>query len=146
MVEIERTALLMHPIDRMFALINDVAAYPDYLNGCERVEILEQTESSMTARLHLARGGIRQSFTTRNTLFRPERIELELVEGPFTRFAGQWQLTALNDTACKVSLRLEFDINSRLAAKAVGRLFKTVGDDLVDAICRRAELGDVPTR
>ncbi len=139
MALIERSAILMQPAERMFDLINDVEAYPEFMRGCEQAVVIEQSDCIMVARLSVKKAGLRQSFTTRNELSRPERIIMELVEGPFSKFAGQWHITALSEQASKVELRLDFTVSSGLASKALEQLFKSVADDLVGAMSARAE-------
>lgn len=139
MIEIERSAILPASADNMFELINDIEAYPAYMSGCDNAEILEQDETSMVARLHVRKAGMSQSFTTRNELKRPESITLNLIEGPFSHFEGQWQITALGEQASKVVLRLEFTVRSKLAGKALERLFRMVADEMVEAISSRAQ-------
>lgn len=138
MVEIHRSALLQRPVEFMFELINDVEAYPQYMSGCEKVEVLERSETIMVATLHVRKAGLKQQFTTRNKLSRPEKVQLELVDGPFAEFFGQWLLQPLAADACKVNLQLNFTVQSRLASKALEALFRSVGDELVEAVCKRA--------
>jgi ribosome-associated toxin RatA of RatAB toxin-antitoxin module len=108
------------------------------MDGCKAVELISRSEEELIARLTLSRGKVSQSFTTRNILKRPETMEMRLEEGPFSHFSGLWTFKALNENACKVSLDLEFTVTNKVVAKAVEQLFKSVGDELVDAVCRRA--------
>ena len=136
--EINRSALLLYPASTLFALVNDIESYPSYMDGCVGADVLSRSEDCVEARLHLAKGGIRQSFTTRNRLLAPAAIVMELVEGPFESFEGRWSFEALRDDACKVSLRLAFRLGNTLANRAVCKLFESVASSLVDAVCRRA--------
>jgi len=138
MPAINRSALLPYSQRQLFDLVNDVEAYPQYLEGCVGAQVLHRDEATMEARLDLARAGIAQSFTTRNRLQAPECIVLELKEGPFDRFAGRWRFQALGDAACKVSLELDFAVRSSLLGAAATRLFDRVTNNLVDAVVRRA--------
>ncbi len=138
MIAIQHSALLPHAADAVFDLVNDIEAYPDYMDGCVGAEIIESDAQVVVARLDLAKAGIKHSFTTRNVLTRPEQIQMELVDGPFSRFSGLWRFQGLSETACKVSLELQFVVSNRVAARAAGRLFRIVGDKLVDAVCQRA--------
>ena len=124
----------------MYALVNDVASYPQFLDGCVGAEVLSADEQSMVARLDLAKGGMRYSFTTRNTMTPHSHIELALVEGPFDHFRGQWQFVALNDAACKVLLHLEFEMAGRLRKLALRALFNGVANHMVDALVKRANV------
>ncbi|MEE4659910.1 MAG: type II toxin-antitoxin system RatA family toxin [Halieaceae bacterium] len=138
MSRIDRSALLPYPADKLFALVNDIEAYPQYMEGCVGAEVLRDDGSVIEARLDLARAGIRQSFATRNRLLPPERIELSLIEGPFEHFAGVWEFKALGDSACRVSLVLEFTLRSPVLGAAAGKLFESVASHLVEAISSRA--------
>ena len=126
----------------MFGLVNDVAAYPRRFSWCESSEVLEQTESHMLARLDLRIAGLRTSFTTRNALAPPNRIELKLVEGPFRELNGLWVFHTLAEDACKISLSLEFDVASKLVGSALAIGFQGLADRLVDDFCREANRND----
>ncbi len=139
MTKIERSALVMHSAEQMFDLVNDVDSYPQFLPGCRGAEVLYSDEHALEARLDLSRAGIRQSFVTRNRLERPERMTLTLVEGPFQEFTGEWQFNPLAEDACKVTFSLSFSLKSRLVAAAVGKLFSDLANQMVGAMCARAE-------
>ena len=91
----------------MYHIINDIGRYPDFLPWCVGSEILVASESELVARLDLARGGLSQSFTTRNRLSPPHGVTLELVDGPFTALSGAWALQALGEDGCKISMQLQ---------------------------------------
>lgn len=144
MVIIQRSALLPYSSDKIFMLVNDVEAYPLYMDGCVKASVLSQTDDCMEARLELRKAGISQSFSTRNRLERPSRIVMELCEGPFETFQGEWQFRSLASDACKVSLDLQFRIQSNGLASAAVRqatekLFESVAGNLVNALCQRAQ-------
>ena len=138
MTVIERSALLAHSVEQVFDLVADIERYPEFLKGCVGADILERSEDSVTATLRLSRAGISHGFTTRNTMQRPHRIDLALIDGPFTHFAGHWSFLALGDEACKTALQLHFELASGIASVAAGKLFDKVALDLVDAIVNRA--------
>ena len=146
MTLIERSALLPHSAEQIFDLVADIERYPEFLEGCVGAQILERTEYSVTAKLRLSKGGISHGFTTQNTLERPERMELKLIEGPFETFSGHWVFRPLGEGACKASLRLQFKLASGLASVAIGKLFDRVALDLVDAVVRRARQQLEPVR
>ena len=104
MATIRRSALVMHSDEAMFSLVNDVASYPLFMDGCHTVEVFEHTDQTMLARLDLKKAGVQISLMTRNNLTAPSKIEMTLEDGPFKTFLGVWTFKALTDTACKVSL------------------------------------------
>ena len=139
MTQINRSALLAFPVGQMYDLVNDIAMYPRYLDGCVGAKIVSQDESTMVARLDLSKKGIRQSFTTRNIMVDGSHIKMHLVDGPFKEFSGEWVFTPLSDKACKVSLTLEFELTSMAMKVAAGKLFSKVSASLVDALGKRAK-------
>ena len=139
MIEISRNALLPYSAEQLFDLVNKVEDYPLFMNGCIATKVLETTDAAMVAQLTVAKAGLQRSFTTRNSLYCPERIVMILEEGPFDAFEGVWTFTALAPTACKVSFDLRFSIKGNLATQALSSLISAVGSDMVDAICGRAK-------
>lgn len=136
---IQRSALVMYSDQSMFDLVNDVASYPQFMDGCTGCEIIRHSDSEMVARLDLKKGAVSTSFTTRNVLQAPGSIAMVLEDGPFKKLTGLWQFKALSDSACKVSLDLEFEFSSLTLGVAASGLFTSVANNLVDALCKRAQ-------
>lgn len=139
MVSISRSALLPYPAPLIYALVNDIAAYPQFMQGCIGAEILQASETEIVARLELGKAGLRYAFTTRNLLRPPHQMDMTLVEGPFRRFEARWEFIALAPEACKTSLDMQFEFRNGLIDAALGALFEATSKDLVNAVSRRAE-------
>jgi ribosome-associated toxin RatA of RatAB toxin-antitoxin module len=139
MTIINRSALLPFDARLLFDLVSDVESYPSFMDGCVGVEVFRRSEGLIEARLDLAKGGITQSFSTRNRLIDEREITLELIDGPFETFAGRWEFLTLGDSGCKMSLNLEFTFNSKVLGAAASRLFDKVTNNLVDSVGQRAQ-------
>ncbi len=139
---IQRSALVEHAAAKMFSLVNDIAAYPRRFDWCEGAEVLEAGETRVVARLDLGLSGISTWFTTENTLSPPHHIDMTLRDGPFRKLAGRWQFHALDESACKVSLTLDFEPNNRLLGPAFVMGFQRLADRMVDDFVRVADRGD----
>ncbi|MEX1031915.1 MAG: type II toxin-antitoxin system RatA family toxin [Cellvibrionaceae bacterium] len=135
---IERSALVSFSAWQMYELVNDVEAYPRFLDGCVDAEILARGEHFMEARLDLKKGKLAKSFVTRNALVPGKRIELQLVEGPFKTLEGIWTFQPLGDAGCKVSLSMTFEFESKLVSLAADPWFESMANQLVSAMCERA--------
>jgi ribosome-associated toxin RatA of RatAB toxin-antitoxin module len=144
MPKIQRSALVEHSAARMFALVNDIEAYPRRFDWCEAAQVLEADDAHVIARLDLGLGALRTWFTTENTLSPPHHIDMQLRDGPFRRLSGRWQFHALDESACKVTLTLEFEPLSRLLAPALALGFQGLADRMVDDFVRVAD-ARVPT-
>lgn len=138
MTSVTRTALLPYSDQELFHLITDVDRYRDFLPFCIGSEVLERREDEMLARIAFAKLGLSQALTTRNRLTPHQRIELELVEGPFRALQGAWEFKALAPQACKVSFRIDFDVEASYLSLAVGSAINQAALSAVDAFSRRA--------
>ena len=139
MPKIQRSALVEHSAARMFALVNDTAAYPGRFDWCEAAQVLEADADHVVARLDLGLGALRTWFTTENTLSPPHHIDMQLRDGPFRKISGRWQFHALDESACKVTLTLEFEPLSRLLTPALVLGFQGLADRMVDDFVRVAD-------
>ncbi|HNP36929.1 MAG TPA: type II toxin-antitoxin system RatA family toxin [Woeseiaceae bacterium] len=135
---VSRNALVPYSAPQMYALVDDIESYPEFLPWCDQAEVRARSEHQVEATIHLRRGGLTKSFTTRNRLQPPEIIALDLLSGPFRKLRGQWKFQALAANACKVSLHLEFDFDNRLTDMLFGSFFESTCNSLVDAFTRRA--------
>ncbi len=139
MPTIQRSALVEHSAMRMFALVNDIAAYPRRFDWCDSAEVLEASDARLVARLDLGFGALRTWFTTENTLAPPHHIDMTLRDGPFKRLSGRWQFHALDESACKVSLTLDFEPQNKLLGPAFALGFQGLADRMVDDFVRVAD-------
>jgi ribosome-associated toxin RatA of RatAB toxin-antitoxin module len=159
MPEIEKSALVLHSAAQMFALVDGVEHYPQFLPWCRSTTVHFRDTSTTIATIAIAWRGIEQAFTTENANFAPSRIELrqpnavallsrgvKLESGStlFTELHGQWQFQALRDNACKVVLQLRYQMATPLLATAVGPVFGLIAATLVERFVARADALYVP--
>jgi ribosome-associated toxin RatA of RatAB toxin-antitoxin module len=139
MPSISKSALVPFSAEKMFQLVDEVPRYPDFLPWCGGAEELSRDKDEVRASVAIAHSGINKRFTTLNRLQPGKMIEMQLVDGPFKHLHGFWRFEALSDTACKVSLHLEYEFSSKLLGLAVGPVFNQIANSLVDAFVARAE-------
>ncbi len=136
---VKKSALVRHSAQQMFDLVADVEGYPRFLPWCHAATLLSRNEHELCGRIEVARLGVRQVFSTCNKLEPPERMYLNLKDGPFRKLKGVWIFTPLRDDACKVELELDFEFSGRLIDKAFGGVFGQIANSMVDAFCKRAD-------
>lgn len=139
MSRVTRTALVPYTALQMYELVSDVESYSGFLPGCIRSSVLKDEGEWIEAALELSKGGITQSFTTRNRMVCGETIEMQLLEGPFKYLHGTWNFRPLGDEGCKVSLDLEFEMSNALFQMTLGSVFEQMTGSMVDAFSRRAK-------
>jgi len=141
MREVRRSALIAQPPQRMFALINDIESYPQFLPWCTSAHVQSRTDREIIATVGVRRGVLNSKFTTRNELSADRRICMRLVSGPFKTLDGEWTLTPVDlpeQPGCRVDLLLRFSFANRLTAMVFEPLFEETAASLVDAFVTRA--------
>ena len=142
MKTVQKSVLIWYSAEEMYALVTDVAKYPEFLPWCDRARVIDQDATGMTAEVGLAFGGIRQSFTTRNTQIAGREVQLKLVSGPFSNLDGVWKFTPVGEAgerACRVELNLNYGFSNFALQALVGPVFDKIASSLVEAFVKRAE-------
>jgi ribosome-associated toxin RatA of RatAB toxin-antitoxin module len=142
MKNVHKSVLIWYSPQEMFSLVTDIGQYPRFLPWCDQARIVQQEPSGMVAELGILFSGVRQSFTTRNIHTNHQRIDMQLVQGPFSNLQGQWNFLTLGDgsqRACKVELTLQYGFDNATLAKLVGPVFDKIAGSLVDAFVKRAQ-------
>ncbi|CAN5382562.1 type II toxin-antitoxin system RatA family toxin [soil metagenome] len=143
MKTVHKSVLIWYSAAEMFALVTDVASYPQFLPWCDQASVQDAHAHGMTAKVGIAIAGFSQSFTTRNLHEQDRKVKLQLVDGPFSRLEGCWEFTPLGDgvqRACRVELMLSYGFDSRTLAMLVGPVFDKIAGSLVDAFVKRASV------
>ena len=76
MVSIKKSAIVLYSREEMFALVDNVEEYDNFLPWCGGTEIIKK---SIKINYH----GVKQTFTTENNKTFPEKMIIKLINGPF---------------------------------------------------------------
>jgi ribosome-associated toxin RatA of RatAB toxin-antitoxin module len=139
MTRVQKSALVKFSAQKMFDLVDNIEAYPEFLPWCGSSRIIRRTTEIVEAELVIAKAGFHKSFTTRNRLDSGGRIYMSLLEGPFSSLEGVWDFIPLRDDASKISLDLEFEMSGKLAALAFGAVFNQICNTMVRSFTDRAK-------
>jgi ribosome-associated toxin RatA of RatAB toxin-antitoxin module len=125
---VKRSARVPYTTEQMFDLVNDIESYPKFLHWCRGARIELTQGNTIEATLDIGVPGFHQSFRTRNTLERPERIGIDLVSGPFRQLRGEWRFVSA-DQGSDIALTLAFEV----AVSPFGAVFAKVFEELAAA-------------
>ena len=139
MPTVRKSAIVPCTCEEMFALVEDIERYPEFLPWCAATEVLERGAEVTRARLDVSYHGLKTHIATRNRKHPPDRIELAFEDGPFERFGGEWRFSPLGGEGCKVELALDYEFSSRTLSTLLGGLFGDIADTMVESFVRRAE-------
>ncbi len=139
MSTVEKSALVPYSAAQMFALVDDIDRYPEFLPWCSGASVDRRGDATILATLHIDYRGIKQSFTTENSGEKNVEISMRLVDGPFSRLDGLWRFQALSASACKVTLTLDYGFNNAILEAAVGPVFGVIANTMIERFIARAD-------
>jgi len=139
MATVQKSVLVPYHAEQMFDLVEGVEAYPSFLPWCAAAAILERAADQTLARLDINYHGVRAHFTTANRHERPERIVIELRDGPFRRLEGIWLFRQLGASGSKVELEMHYEFATSALERLIGPVFSHIAHSFIDAFVRRAE-------
>jgi ribosome-associated toxin RatA of RatAB toxin-antitoxin module len=137
---VKRSALVPFTPAQMYALVEDVERYPEFLPWCAGAQLHERDEHALRASIDIGLAGLSSRFGTRNELDPPHRMTMELVEGPFESLHGEWQFVPVGDSGCEARLSMQFAFASRTQDALFGVAFEKICNELIDAFIRRAQM------
>ncbi len=139
MKRIARSAIVEHAAAAMYALVERVEDYPQFLPWCREARVRERAPERTVATLAVGLKGLRYEFTTENSNRPHEAIDLQLRKGPFRHFAAHWRFRALGEHAARIDFAMEYEFSGAVVSRALGPLFDAIADSMVDAFKRRAD-------
>lgn len=135
---------LRYTADQMYALVADVANYPQFLpwTAAARVRrVTPQADGSevMEADLVISFKVFRERFGSRVVLW-PEdkRIQTEYLDGPFHHMRSNWAFRDV-DGGCEVAFDVDFALKNRLLQSAAEIFFYEAMKRIVRAFEKRAD-------
>ena len=138
MREVKRSALVSQPPGVVFALINDIESYPQFLPWCTHARVQSRTAQEIVATLGVRQSGFSGEFTTRNTLSPESCVLMHLLDGPFRTLEGQWLLEPIGADGCRVDFSVRFEFKSRVTGLLFEPLFAQTIGSLMEAFAQRA--------
>ena len=137
--------IVPYSADEMYALIADVARYPEFLPWCAAARIRstrplpDGAREVMEADLVISFKVYRERFGSRVTLKPAARtIDVEYLEGPFRYLRNHWHFVP-REEGCEVDFFVDFEFRSTILQKLIGLVFTEAMHRIVRAFEKRAE-------
>jgi len=135
---VQRSARVPYSAKQMFDLVNDIGKYPEFLHWCSGARIDVRQGSTIEATLDIGVLGFQRSFRTRNTVRGTERIQIELVSGPFRRLRGEWRFRDQPAGGSDVELSLAFEVTLSPFGAVFSKIFEELAGAQMQAFTERA--------
>ncbi len=136
------TKSLPYSADEMFALVADVARYPEFLPWCAAARIRSRLPDGdkeiVEADLVISFKVFREKFGSRVVLDKAaRRIETRYLDGPFRHLVSDWTFEP-TETGCDISFSVDFEFKNPILQSVIGLVFHDAMQRVVRAFERRA--------
>ncbi len=138
MHNIHKSAIVLHPAQKMFQLVDSVENYPQFLPWCGSTQIIERDNDKTIASIEINYKGIRQTFTTENTKKQNQEMIIKLIDGPFKSLSGEWMFKNLDKDSCKIELKLEYEFSNVILEKLISPVFNMIANTFIDEFIKEA--------
>ncbi|MFQ5518801.1 MAG: type II toxin-antitoxin system RatA family toxin [Mariprofundus sp.] len=134
----EETRIIACPADKMFDIVMDINAYPQFLPWVADARILTEEPGELTAELIAELAGSTHSFRTIDRFVPGKLVEIRLLEGPFRFLESVWTFEPQPDNDCKVHFSIEFEFRSMMLDMVASPVFSTACKSMVQSFEQRA--------
>ena len=139
------TKNLPYRAEQMFALVADVARYPEFLpwTAAARIRSRSPIEGGelMEADLVISFKVFRERFGSRVTLLPGQnRILTEYIDGPFKHLKSVWTFADRPEGGCEVGFEVDFEFRNAILAGIIGLVFNEAMQRVVRAFEARAKV------
>ena len=136
------TRQLPYSADQMYALVADVAKYPEFLPWCAAARIRSRENFDdhevMEADLVISFKVFRERFGSRVILWpEPRRIDTEYLDGPFKFLKSYWIIRD-TEAGCQVEFFVDFELRNAILQRVIGAVFNEAMHRIVRAFEARA--------
>ncbi len=130
--------VLPYTREQLFDLVADVGSYPQFLPWVMGARIRSKTSDLLVADLMVGFKVFRETFTSKVTLERPNRIHVDYVNGPLKYLHNDWVFTDVGDGQTAIDFFVDFEFRNRLFESMAGAVFHEAVKRMVTAFEKRA--------
>ena len=130
--------LLPYTREQLFDLVADIERYPEFLPWCVGARIRERRGNEIVGDLLIGYKMVRERFTSRVVLSRPDRIDVTYSEGPFKYLHNHWVFLPQPDGRTLIDFYVDFEFRSKMLQKIMEMFFTEAVKRMVAAFEARA--------
>ncbi|MBA3942469.1 MAG: ubiquinone-binding protein [Sphingopyxis sp.] len=132
------TRELPYSAEQMFALVADIARYPEFLPWVVALRIRSDSEHEAVADMIVGFKGLRESFSCRVHKQRPREVIVSYIDGPMKHLGNEWHFSPLDTGGCRVDFMVDFSFRNRVFETLAGQMFDKALRKMIAAFETRA--------
>jgi len=125
--------------EQLFDLVAGVGQYPDFLPWCISSNIYKREgDNVFYADLVIGYKMVREKFTSKVTLKKPDEIHVEYLSGPMKYLSNHWKFIREEDGSCTIDFYVEFEFKNFVLQNLMGVFFNEIVRRMVSSFEDRA--------
>ena len=125
-------------IETIFALVNQVDKYSDFLPWCNGSKIISNKNNIIIGEISVSKNFVKWTFTTENHYIDNEKIQLKLLDGPFKSLNGLWSFSKVNQNTTIVNFVLEYEFSNKIIELSIKPVFTSIMTSILDSFISEA--------
>ncbi len=130
---------LPYTCEQLFDLVVDVERYPEFLPWCLAARVRRREGNMLLADLVIGFKMVRENFTSRVLMDRPDRVDVTYTDGPFRYLNNHWIFRNVGQGSCEIDFYVDFEFRSKVLQKLIEILFGQAVRRMVGAFEQRAD-------
>lgn len=122
----------------MFDLVADIGRYDEFLPWVQAMRIRSQDGDEIVADMVVGFKMVRERFTSRVTLDRPQRVHVDYISGPLKYLKNEWVFKPAAGGGCEIDFSVDFEFSNRIFERLAGMFFSEAFKRMVSAFETRA--------
>lgn len=132
--------IVPHSPEQMFDLILDIEKYPEFLPWCSHAHVRSHDKDHLIGDLTIGYKMMSDTYRSKVWFNRPNRIDIEYVDGPFKHLKNHWQFRPLKKgKSCEIDFFIDFEFKSSLFQHLMEYVFNEAVGVMIDAFEKRAK-------
>lgn len=123
----------------MFALVTDIARYPEFLPWVIALRVRSDSEHEAVADMIVGFKGLRESFSCRVHKERPREVTVSYIDGPMRHLSNEWRFEPVDGGGCRVDFMVDFSFRNRVFETLAGQMFDKALRRMIAAFEARAD-------
>ncbi|MDZ3830917.1 MAG: type II toxin-antitoxin system RatA family toxin [Sphingopyxis sp.] len=132
--------VLPYSDEQMFALVTDIARYPEFLPWIIALRVRSDSEHEAVADMIVGFKGLRESFSCRVHKQRPCEVVVSYIDGPMRHLSNEWRFEPLAEGGCRVDFMVDFSFRNRMFEVLAGQMFDKALRKMIAAFEARADI------
>ena len=133
--------LLPYTAAQVFALVADVAKYPEFLPWCAGARINWRKENVFNADVMIGYKALRETLNSNVLLTKDSRIDVSYQSGPFSSLSNHWTFKSVRINGknhCEVTFFIDFTFRSNFLSGVIKSIFEEAVRRMIVAFEKRA--------